>query len=602
MAAEMKPRGPDDEGYYFSEDIGLGFRRLSIIDLAGGHQPMSDMERSVWVAFNGEIYNFRDLREELKQAGHRFSTLSDTEVIVHGYREWGIHVLERLNGMFGLALWDERERRLLLVRDRLGIKPVYYRFGHAGIRFGSEIGPLLKVSSGRPEVDMVALNHFLRYRYVPAPRTIFKGIKKLPAGSFLAIQNGSVSEARFWRYTPKPFDRMPSVREAEEQLLEVYRRSVRRQLVSDVPLGLLLSGGVDSSLLLALMGDEGVGRKTFSIGYGKELDPSDELGTAARTARDMKAENVSTRIDQRAFEETLSDLVSVVEEPVATASIVPMHYVCKRAREDVKVALIGQGPDEMLGGYRRHLGIRYGAWWRNVPRVMRAPIGSVLRSLSRSETIRRGLDSLDEPDRLRRYQQVFSINPGDTVDSLFYDGSLPKEAGDQLFDCWRDIEPLAHDTDELGGFSFYELRSSLPDELLMYADKISMSHSLEVRVPYLDHELVEYVEQLPARFKIRRGVQKWLHRRVCKKLLPNYVLRRKKTGFACHVVDHWFRSSMNARLSETFHDEESLIFKYLRPKPVTDLFHAHQCGQQDNHKVLFNLTFLEEWLRKYEPA
>jgi asparagine synthase (glutamine-hydrolysing) len=274
-----------------------------------------------------------------------------------------------------------------------------------------------------------------------------------------------------------------------------------------------------------------------------------------------------------------------------------MYFVCERAREDVKVALIGQGPDELFGGYRRHLGIRYGAYWGGLPKWARGAISSAIGLLPRNETLKRGLYSLDIPDRLRRYQNVLSILPGDTVDGLFQDGIVPVDAGDKILDCWDDLGALMADTDELGGFQYVEVRSTLPDELLMYADKLSMAHSLELRVPYLDKEVVEFAERLPARFKVRGCSQKWLHRKVCHSYLPGTFINRKKRGFAGNVVDDWFRGAMNSKMADTFMDGQSQMYQYLRPQAVQQLYHAHVSGRNDHHKILFSLIVFEEWLR-----
>jgi asparagine synthase (glutamine-hydrolysing) len=391
---------------------------------------------------------------------------------------------------------------------------------------------------------------------------------------------------------------MPSARHAEEELLQLYKNAVRRQLISDVPLGLLLSGGLDSGLLLALMNAEVSGHKTFTVGYGSEY-ADDELTDAARTAKALQAPNESVTIDRATFERALPAIMSCLEEPVASPSIVPMYFVCQRARQEVTVAWMGQGPDEMFGGYQRHLGVRYGAHWRALPPWLRGALKEGLRRLPRPASIERGLYSLDVPDRMRRYQQVFSILPRETIDALFKDGTLPAGAGDRILDCWDGLEPLMRHLDELGGFNFLEVRSSLPDELLAYADKLSMAHGLELRVPYLDHEIVEYAERLSSGFKIRHGSRKWLHRRICSRFLPPEVIRRKKRGFAVNVVDGWFGDSTAGKFGDLLMDESSLMYEFLRPEAVQDLVRRHQRGESANQKVLYSLVALEEWMRLF---
>jgi asparagine synthase (glutamine-hydrolysing) len=596
MARSIVHRGPDDEGYYINGSLGLGFRRLSIIDLEGGHQPMSDAEESVRVVFNGEIYNFPELRRELESHGHVFRTRCDTEVIVLGYKQWGDEVLNRLSGMFGLAIWDEHKRRLLIARDAFGIKPIYYKIQDGKIWFGSEIRTILAASNESPEPDPTALNLFLRYRFTPSPYTVFKGIRKLAAGTMLVVEDGGYELKRWYRYHPQPFATPKTDGEAREELLELYNRAVKRHLLSDVPVGLLLSGGVDSALLLALMNLYGKSWQTFTVGYGNVF-ADDELADAKQTAAIFGSKHTEVFLDQGTFEESLSRVVEFMEEPVATPSILPMFFVCERARQDVKVALIGQGPDELFGGYRRHIGIQYSQLWGGLPKWVRRPISSVVEALPRNETLKRGVRSLDTPERLRRYQEVFSLLPGDQVDGLFRDNLLPAAAGDEALKSWQEFSDLMTDTDQLGGLQFIELRSTLPDELLMYGDKLSMAHSLEVRVPYLDRDVVEYAERLPASFKVRNGSGKWLHREVCKDFLPPAILRRKKRGFAMNVVDEWFRAAQSRKMEGMLLDPQSHIFDYLRPSAVRGLLDQHRSGASDHHKILFSLVILEEWLR-----
>jgi len=597
MARSIAHRGPDDEGYFISGPVGLGFRRLSIIDLAGGHQPMSDAEETVWVIFNGEIYNYRELRAELQGKGHQFRTNSDTEVIIHGYKEWDTDVFNRLNGMFGVAIWDVPNERLVLARDAMGIKLVYYKIDNGTLTFGSEVRPVVAAEQRTPNVDPVALNLFLRFRYTPSPLTMFQGVRKLAPGTMLVLEQGGCREERWYNYTPVPFSSPKGDKEAIRELLELYRAAVRRHLLSDVPVGLLLSGGLDSGLLLALMNEQGGPWPAYTVGYGLSFE-DDELTDAAQTASVLGARHVPVALDQAEFERSLPHIVECLEEPIATSSIVPMYFVSQRARKDVKVALIGQGPDEMFGGYKRHLGVHYGNWWRGLPPGLRSMVGFAVKGLPRNETLKRGVASLGTEDRLRRYQDVFSLAPATTIDGLFHADLLPERQGRELVDYWRGLAPQMAHTDELGGFQLFEIRSSLPDELLMYADKLSMAHSLEVRVPYLDRTVVEYVQRLGSHFKVRNGSRKWLHRRVCQSYLPQVILRRKKRGFASNVVDEWFRSSLKGELSELLLDESSLMFGSLNSKPVRKLLEGHQSGRQDNHKLLFSLVMLEQWLRR----
>ncbi len=601
MTRTMIHRGPDDEGYHFDGPLGFGFRRLSIIDLGGGHQPMSDKEESVWVVFNGEIYNFPELKQELEAHGHVFRTRSDTEVIIHGYKQWGDEVLNRLNGMFGLGIWDVRKRRLVLARDPFGIKLLYYRVEGDHLYFGSEMRTACATMLGKQEIDTTSLNLFLRYRYTPSPYTILKGVHKLAPGTKLTVENGSYEVSRWYRFRPTPFAPPKSVEEAREELLALYKGAIKRQLISDVPVGLLLSGGIDSGLLLSLMNLNGSAWPTYTVGYGSTF-AADELADAAETARMLGSKHTPVTISRSTFEETLPKIVSCLEEPIAASSIVPMYFVCERAHQDVKVALVGQGPDELFGGYRRHLGVRYGQHWARLPKWVRAPISSAIGALPRNETLKRGVHSLAIPERMRRYQYVLSLLPGDEVDHLFQDGTLEANSGDTILDCWASLADLMSETDELGGFQFIEVRSTLPDELLMYADKLSMAHSLELRVPFVDKEIVEYVERLPASLKVRKGSRKFLHRKVCQSFLDPKILKRPKRGFAVNVVDEWFRGAIDSKMTDTLLDPSARIYQYLRVDAVRELFDQHSSGRQDNHKILFSLVVFEEWLRAHETS
>jgi len=591
MARTMFHRGPDDEGYFFDGALGFGFRRLSIIDLAGGHQPMSDAEETVWTVFNGEIYNFKEIRMELEYRGHKFRTNSDTEIIIHGYKEWGAEVFNHLNGMFGVAIWDVKTKKLIVARDAMGIKMIYYQIANGKLSFGSEVRPVLAAENSKPGVDANALNLFLQFRYTPSPLTIFQGVRKLAPGTMLVVENGNCREERWYDFTPESFAKQPSETDAVGQLLELYRGAIKRHLLADVPVGILLSGGLDSGLLLALMNEHGRDWPAYTIGYGKSF-ADDELADAAESAKLLGAKHIAVRLDQNEFVNALPRIVGSLEEPVAASSIVPMYFVCQRARQDVKVVLIGQGPDELFGGYKRHLGVHYGSLWRNLPRGIQSAAGQIVSKLPRNETLKRAVRSLGIENRLTRYQNIFSLAPDGIVNGLFREPQNP-----ELVNYWESLLPQMKNTDELGGFQLLEIRSSLPDELLMYADKLSMAHSLEARVPYLDRTVVEFAQRLDSHFKVRRGERKWLHRRVCEKFLPRQVLKRKKRGFAVNVVDAWFQSLAKGKITELLLDESSLMFSLLNPAPVKKLLEDHQSKRQDNHKLLFSLVMFEQWLR-----
>jgi asparagine synthase (glutamine-hydrolysing) len=499
--------------------------------------------------------------------------------------------------MFGLAIWDERNQRLVIARDAAGIKLVYYRVDRGTVSFGSELRAVLAALPRRPEIDVTAVNLFLRYRYTPSPLTLYQGVQKLAPGSMAVFERGGWRVERWYRFRPTPFSKLLSDEEAAEQLLDVYKRALKRHLIADVPVGLLLSGGVDSGLLLGLMRLYGDAWPTYTVGYGSAAYKDDELADAAETAKLFSSRNAQVTLSQDTFESSLPHIVSMLEEPIAASSIVPMYFVCRRAREDVKVALVGQGPDELFGGYNRHLGVQYGSYWRRLPQWLRSGVQRGIQRLPRHETLKRGIYSLDVGDPLRRYQNVFSILPGADLDHLFRPDILPRDAGDRILESWTDLTAEMEPCDELGAFQVLEIRSSLPDELLMYADKLSMAHGLEVRVPYLDKEVVEFAERLPARFKVRGGRRKWLHRKVCQGFLPPAILARKKRGFGVNVVDDWFHESLDHRMGRYLQDSDSLMFRFLSPTEVRRLADDHRSGRHDHHKVLFSLIVFEEWLR-----
>jgi len=598
MCRVIAHRGPDDEGIYIDKNngLGLGHRRLSIIDLEAGKQPMSNVKEDVWVVFNGEIYNFPSLRIELESLGHTFRTQSDTEVIIHGYEQWGLDVLTHLNGMFAIALWDRKRKRLLLARDRAGIKPLYYRMTTTKLEFASEIRALTTNGNSKQAINVTALNLFLRYRYTPSPLTMFKVISKLAPGTRLVFEGGRPRVELWWKFKPRPFNPAPSFADAQEGLLERYRDAVKSQLISDVPVGLLLSGGIDSALLLAFMNQSGNSFQTFTVGFGSSFS-DDELSEASCSAKRMNSPNTSVLISKEMFETALPKIIETLEEPVASPSVVPMYFLCERARADVKVVLMGQGPDELMGGYKRHLGTYYGGYFRNLPPPLSTGIRSLGKCFFRKDSVRRAINSLFGSDRIERYQNILSIMSGAIIDGLFQDSVLPSSVDGAMLDCWEELLPLMVDTDELGGLQFLEVRSWLPDALLLYADKLSMAHGLEVRVPYLDQNIIEYVEQLPSCFKIRNGGTKWLHQKISRQLLSREITRRKKKAFAANVVDRWFLDSRNSIIQSTLMDHDSLIYDYLKPQAVHLLIQQHQSGFRDNHKIIFSLAVLEEWLR-----
>ncbi|HRI12547.1 MAG TPA: asparagine synthase (glutamine-hydrolyzing) [Verrucomicrobiota bacterium] len=599
MCSAMAHRGPDGSGFYIDQasGVGLGHRRLSIIDLEGGSQPMATPDGTLVITFNGEIYNHRELRRELEGAGYEFRTSSDTEVLLLGYRHWGDAVLYRINGMFAFGLWDQRNDRVVLARDSAGIKPLYYRIlGPRQLVFASEANAIEAFDRRKPDIELAALYSYMRLGYTPSPLSINAGTGKLAPGTMLTVSSGGIRQSRWWASRPRPFNPPPSFADAAKRLLELYSAAVRRNLVSDVPVGLLLSGGLDSGLLLALINECGSRVKCFTATYGTD-DLDDELVDANGFARALGNPHAAARISRKLFEDQLSHVVASLDEPIGSASIVPMFFVSQRARADVKVALMGQGPDELLGGYRRHVGVYYGQYWRCVPSPIRHAARHALDLIPGLTTFRRAAYSLDVPNRLARYLNVVTLLSPDLLADLFRPGLIANELSGKILESWAELVPGFESLDELNGFNYLEVRSTLPDQLLAYGDRLSMAHGLEVRFPFLDVEVINYVEQLPSAYKICGLRRKLLQRKICRRFLPARAFRGRKKGFAANITARWFRGPQTCRMGSLLRDPGSLIFAYFEPSKVGALLDLHQTGKRDHSRVLFNLVVLEEWLR-----
>ncbi|KMQ51475.1 Asparagine synthetase [glutamine-hydrolyzing] [Chitinispirillum alkaliphilum] len=589
-------RGPDDYGTFLDKSLGFGFRRLSIIDLATGYQPVTSIDEKVTIMCNGEIYNFPELRKILEQKGHVFQTNSDTEVILHGYEQWGLDILGRLNGIFGLAIWDSEKRSLTIARDAMGVKLVYYQIKDGSLVFGSEIRAILAANPIQPSLSVEGMNAFLRYRYTPSPVTIYENINKLAPGTALTVSSTSDPTVfRWYENYPVPFAPMPKPREAEELLLEQYRAAVKRQLLSDVEIGLLLSGGVDSALLLGLMNEHRSSWKTYTVGY--EGTKYNELKDAIETASLFGSQHTDIKLSIEDFEAYLPIAISYLEEPIASSSIVPVYCVCKAASKDLKVVICGQGPDELLGGYKRHLGIKLGKYWRMMPSPARKFLNSILQHVPRTEVLQRASYSLDNKEKLDRYQNAFSLLPGNEIAGLFKPDILPSNNTVSPPSLWVELMKYIPDADELSAIQFLEVRSSLPDELFLFGDKLSMCHGLEMRVPYIDKEVVEFVERLDSNYKVKGLTRKWLHKKVCASYLPKKIIQRPKLGFGVETINDWFRSSLSKRLIDTVKDSNSLVYQYLNQKSVMNLYEKHTLGKQDYHKPLYCIVALETFLR-----
>jgi asparagine synthase (glutamine-hydrolysing) len=607
MCAVIRHRGPDDEGVRVEPGFGLGMRRLSIIDLHTGHQPIGSEDECVQVVFNGEIYNFRELRDELVQAGHRFATTSDTEVIVHGYEQWGRGVFERLRGMFGIAVWDRRARTLWLARDRAGIKPLYY-VEHAGrLFYGSELKSLLAAGAVERAIDPAALAHYLAFLYTPPDRAIFHGVRKLPPGHVLCWHAGQAAVTPFWH---PPADEAGEVdeREAEEQLLACLRDAVRSHLVSDVPLGAFLSGGIDSSLVVALMAEASSRPvKTFSIGFDEPA--YDELDAARLVARHLGADHHEfvVRPDALAIVERI---VSHFDEPFADPSAIPTWYVSELARQHVTVVLSGDGGDELFAGYDRYVPhprvARFDTWPVPGKRALAALAARTLPHGARGQRFLRHVAG-DEDDR---YIETLSFfGPEDRralVDPAFacVRQGAPEDLLRARFAQVQHLPPVSR-------MMRVDFGTYLPEDVLTKVDRMSMAHSIESRVPLLDHPLVEFALRLPLALKLRGDQRKYLLKRVAARVLPDSVLARRKQGFGV-PLGVWFRGSEGrerrpggqaARLRDAF--QEVLLSSrarhrgYFEAREVRRLLDEHLAGRRNHDFRLWQLFMFELWHREY---
>lgn len=594
----MLHRGPDDEGFYLNGPIGMGMRRLSIIDVAGGRQPIHSENRTIWVVFNGEIYNFPELQKELVEKGHRFYTQSDTEVIVHAFQEWGDDCLLRLNGIFGLAIWDEKRRRLLLARDPFGVKPLYYYNDGKRLLWGSEIKAILADDSVSRDVDRQSLDLFLTFRFVPSPYTLFKGIRKIPPGHRLIVEQGKLFEERYFFSNPK-IDNNLKEEEYIRFLQERLEAAVRRQMISDVPIGILLSGGIDSAVVLAIMREvSDMPVRTFTVGFAGG-DDVNELDEARFTAEYFGAKHNEIMIDSVDYRKWLQKSIWHLEEPIGTTSSLPMYFVCRLAQKYVKVVLTGQGADEPLCGYHRYYGERYGHWYRKIPKAIRNHIFQpIAEALPRQERIKRAARSLGTDDVTKRFVQVYSVFNKHMKVSLWRSNQQLDnydQRGEDIVNYWRNglnkLNPLVQ-------MAIVDARLSLADDLLMYGDKMSMATSVEARVPFLDLDYMTIAESLPASLRIRGFTRKYIHKKAIAKWLPHQIINRKKRGFET-PVDRWFKSELTGYVKNALLSKDSACLNYFRSETIGTLIRDHTNGRQDNQRQLFCLLIFELWHKMF---
>jgi asparagine synthase (glutamine-hydrolysing) len=593
MCAALAHRGPDDQGFHSDDDLFMGMRRLSIIDVEGGAQPMTGESPDVHVICNGEIYNFRELRRELETRGHRFATRSDTEVIVHGYEEWGRAALARLNGMFGLAIWDSAARRLLLARDPFGVKPLYYAQDERGIKFASEIRALLCPGEIPRGIDLTAVEQYLRYRFVPAPLTAFAGIRKLRAGEALQIDEHGVEAFHYARRGTADLDETTEA-EVSERLGNLIERAVERQLVADVPLGVMLSGGTDSSAIAAIAAERAHDPlQTFTVGFTGDYRDN-ELERARAVASRLGADHHELLISASDFARFYEQAVFSLEEPVATSSTYPYYRLCEFARRSVTVALTGQGADEPFAGYGRHLAERYGAFYRAVPASARRMISRGAELLPRNEQLKRGAAASGVTDASLRLDATYSVTDERLRESLYGPALRSQLAGSAV----ESLLAEAGEQDALNRMLYVDARFSLPDNLLLYGDKMSMATSLEARVPFLDLPLMEFAEAIPGKMKIRGLTQKYILKKALGRWVPKEVVPARKIGFNT-PVDQWFRGQLSSTIRDRLLAPDSLCTSLLHAPALARLLEEHRTGRHNHQRLLFSLLTLEVWNEQF---
>jgi asparagine synthase (glutamine-hydrolysing) len=600
MKFALNHRGPDGEGEFFDKEVGLGHRRLSIIDVDGGAQPIANEDGTIHVVFNGEIYNFIELRQELQQYGHSFKTHSDTEIIVHAYEQWGLACVKRFNGMFAFALWDANTRELVLARDHLGIKPLYYVTLGNQLLFASEIKALLQYPNFPRELDMDALAELFTFRYVPSPKTLFKGILKLPPAHTLVVSPGGIRLARYWDWVPSQ-RKIVNENELIEEYQDLLEDAVKLQLRSDVPLGLFLSSGVDSGMLLAIMSKHtNKPVQTFTIGF-EGGENTNEIEDAKGMAQMFGADHYFQMLGPDDYTKYYERYMLDLEEPVGNETAAAFYFVAKLAGQHVKVTLTGQGADEPWAGYDRYKGIKLSELYSRFPGVVTSGLAHLVPMLpGRMERFKRGVLSLSEPDMLTRFAKVYSFFSAEMKAQL-YRGSLRQAFSEDPFGTRHALSRLQGEVGHLSPLAqmlYIDTRANLPDDLLMVGDKTSMANSLEARVPFLDYRLVEFIESLPPSLKLKGFNGKYLHKKAAEKWLPKTIVHRQKKGFA-NPIEDWFRVGMKVYVDDCLLSADSQIAKYFDQDYIRQLLALDRTGKQQYRRQIYLLVSLELWHRAF---
>jgi asparagine synthase (glutamine-hydrolysing) len=595
MCEVIRHRGPDDEGVWVDEGVALGMRRLSIIDLSTGHQPIHNEDRTVWIVFNGEIYNFPELRRELEDAGHRFYTSTDTEAIVHAYEQWGTRAIAKLRGMFGLAIWDTRTKSLLLARDRIGIKPVHYAEVNGRLYFGSEVKSLLEAPDLPRDIDLDALDHYLSFLYTPRDGSIFRSVRKLPPGHVLTWRDGGISIERYWQM-PAVEDFSGSEADAIRQLRGVLAGAVKCHLLSDVPLGAFLSGGIDSSLVVGLMAETSGARvKTFSIGFDEPA--FDELEHARRVANHFGTEHHEFVVKPDAIQ-ILDALVSHFDEPFADSSAIPTWYVSEMARKHVTVVLSGDGGDELFGGYDRYVPHpRVVAFDRYSPRAVRRVAAIAAAQLPHGARGKNFLRHVARDEQGRYLDAIRFFGADEKPALLTADVRRQLDGPDPETRLARHFERLAR-LPWPSQMMRFDAETYLPEDVLTKVDRMSMAHSIESRVPLLDNEVMAFAASLPSAMKIKNGRRKHALKEVAATLLPREILERRKQGFGV-PLGVWFRGNLRELFADTLLSPAALQRGYFQAAFVRRIVDEHLSGKRDHTLRLWQLVVFERWHQQY---
>ena len=602
MLDTIRHRGPDDEGVYHSSQVGMGHRRLSIIDLKSGHQPLSNEDGSVWIVFNGEIYNFHEMRSFLLAKGHRFKTQTDTEVIVHLYEELGPGCLEKLRGMFAFAIWDENKKTLFLARDRVGIKPLYYCLTKDSLVFASEIKAILADRVLKREVEPEIIDRFLTFLYLPGEETLLKGICKLSPGCYLLVKNGKSEIHRYWDLSfSKPTVNL-SPAAAEKQLLDLLAEAIELHMIADVPVGVLLSGGVDSTAVLSFAAEgTNKGISTYTVGFS---DPgvADERPYAGLAAEMFHTQHHDMTITASDFAAFLPQYVWHMEEPVCEPPAIALYYVSKLASNHVKVLLSGEGGDEAFAGYSNYRNL---LWFERAKRVMPSLNGALSRGLSTA-------DSLFNLPRVAKYAPLMNAhfpsyyfsrtsNPyryaGNGLGELYSSDFAQSIDRERVLEPIRRVQAHVQGQDMLDAMLYIDTKTWLPDDLLVKADKMTMANSVELRVPLLDHKILEFAAALPSSFKVRGFTTKYIAKKALGSRVPRRILNRPKVGFPV-PYESWLRKGLREWVRDLLLDRQTTDRGYFDKGQVEKLLSAGG-DRRDSFKEIFSLVTLELWHRAF---